>query len=165
MERKMVLIVEVVIQFYDAVVAIACARYRREIVVRCCRQAGNRAWPKGGKQRIGYRAFRYALSGELISCEGQPARRRFRGPACQAEDVLLLLKTTEEECLIFDNRAAHREPIVFIPEPGCFRKLGARYEEGRLCRIKFIPVVIVGRAVQCVAAALEDQVRRAPCVA
>ncbi len=78
---------------------------------------------------------------------------------------MLFLKTTEEEGLIFDNRSAHREPIVFIPEPGCFRKLGARYEEGRVRCIKFIPVVIVGRSVQCVAAALEDQVRRPPCVA
>src|SRR5713101_2685188 len=67
MERKMVLIVEVVIQFYDAVIAVARAWHGREIVARCCRQAGNRAWPKAGKQRIGYRAFRYTIRGELIS--------------------------------------------------------------------------------------------------
>src|SRR5204862_7437958 len=79
------------------------------------------------------------------------------GNARKSNDILLLLKRSQEERLILTDRTIDLKPIVLVAERRGLRA-GRGSEEGRFRAVKFIAVVVVRRTVSHVAAGLGDQV-------
>src|SRR6267143_1451442 len=80
----------------------------------------------------------------------------------KADDEVLLLITCKIERLILDNWPAHGESVVFVAQPWSFCP---RRQEWRTRAVKFIPVVVVERTVNGIAAGFGDQVHRASSIA
>src|SRR5579864_3928283 len=139
----MVFVVEVVVDLNDAVVAITGSGDGRKIVVRICRKSRNAAGPKCCKEGCGKRTPRNAVFCQRCLGLIRPGCRWFRGFSCQTKNVVLLFIAGEKESPALDNRATDGKSIVLIAQRRSLRELRRGNKEGRLCRVEFIPIVVI----------------------
>ena len=118
------LLVEVVIDLYDAVVAVAGGcDWAKEIVGGPIQAADQVSWPEAVRadQVCGQRALRNRLGIQQRQCFIDPLVRRFGGLAGQANDVVLFFKTEKVECLVLDDGSAHTATVVLVAQGWSFR--------------------------------------------
>ena len=146
----MVLLVEVVIELYDTVVAVASGCDGAKEIVGGPRQAADqvsRPEPVRPDQFCGQRALGNTVGIQHRQRLIDPGIRRFGGLARQANDVVLFFKTEKVERLVLNDGSAHTATVVLVAQGWSFRNRSRRREEGRRGCVEFIPVEVVSRAV------------------
>src|SRR6266576_3295772 len=98
------------------------------------------------------------LSGRL------PGGGRLGGQTREPNDVNLLFIAGEVKCLVLDERTTYGESVVLVTQWRCFLS-SRRDPERRVRSVKLISIEVVSRAVDLVAARLDDQVYRTAGVA
>ena len=168
-----------VVQLGNAVVAVTGFRDGAEEIVQGCRKGSNRTgtrpWPetvradRGSRGRTrGDRRIRTVFPSRIvqqIAGQGDPSVRGLRGQTRQADPEALLLIIREIEELILENGPTHRRPVIFVAQRRGLGNLRSRSEERGMRGEGLVPVVIVGGAVQGVAAGASHQIDRAAGVA
>src|SRR6267378_3195569 len=169
----MVFVVDLIINFPHAIVAIPCGSDgAEEIIIGCSQTTDKTPRPKASwtDQILGKCArrdwrIRSVLAAGIVKYVGRqrnPGIGRLRGHTRQPDDVLLFFIAREIKQLVLHNRSAHRKAVVFIAERRIFR---TRRQEWRRRSIELIAVVVVSGTMNGISARLDDQVDRATRVA
>src|SRR5271154_3563959 len=93
---------------------------------------------------------------------GHPGSRGLRSQSRQPDNVFLLLEPDKVERLVLDDRAAHGESVILVPQSWWIWRQRGWLEKWRRGGIKFVSVVVVSRTMDPVRTGFQSQIDRAP---